>query len=78
MTGRKTQSGSTKSFPTSPKVPRTVPDLPEGPTTHPAPTQDSPNPSRTSPRVPQTVPDLPEVRPTCPGPLRGSHDSFQS
>ena len=58
-------------------VPRPVPDLPEGPVTHPGPRRWShdtsctsrgfSDPSRSSPRVPRPIPDHPEGPPTCPG-----------
>ena len=59
---------------TSRRVPRLVPDLPEGLTTHPGSHRGFPKPSPTSPRFTRPVPDLPKGPENRPGPPLGFLD----
>ena len=56
------------------ECPRPVPNIPEGPPTHPGPSAVSLDQSWTSKRVPQPIPNIREGPQNCPGPSGGSHD----
>ena len=63
---------------TTPRVPRPVPDIPEGLQTRSGPPQGSLDPSQTFSSVPQPIPDRRKSPLTRPGPAQGSYEPYRS